>query len=115
MKIDFNTLSIIFSGLSFLIYGISFFVSAKMKNEFKRYGLEKYGSLIGVLELLGGLGLLTGLFIHSVLFIAAGGLAVLMLMGFIVRIKIKDGPLLSIPAFFFMLLNTYIFMHAVLE
>ena len=29
-----------------------------MQNEFKRFGLEKFTTLVGVLELLGGIGLL---------------------------------------------------------
>ena len=44
------------SSLSFLIYGIAYFISPQMKTEFKRFGLEKVGALTAVLELLGALG-----------------------------------------------------------
>ena len=80
-----------------------------MKNEFKRFGLEKVGTLTAVLELLGAVGLLVGLKIPLILLISAGGLALLMFLGVAVRVKNKDGLWISLPAAFFMLLNFYIF------
>ncbi len=103
---------IILSSLSFLGYGIAYFKSVKMKNEFKRFGLENFGSLVAVLEILGALGLLIGLQYWIILVIASGGLALLMLLGIAVRIKIKDRPTEMLPAFFFFLLNGYIFINA---
>ncbi len=97
------------SSISFLIYGISYFVTPHMKEEFKRFGLEKYGLLAAVLEILGAIGLVIGLAINPILLISSGGLAALMLMGLIVRIKIRDRISVSLPAFLFMLLNSYIF------
>jgi hypothetical protein len=41
---------IFLSATSFLIYGIAYFVSSNMKNEFKRFGL-KIWPLTAVLEL----------------------------------------------------------------
>lgn len=104
-----TTLLIGLSALSFLMYGISYFSSQKLKDEFKRYGLAKFGPLTAVLEILGGTGLLVGLVVPLILSVASGGLAVLMLLGFGVRMKIKDGFWLSLPSFLFMLLNAYIF------
>jgi hypothetical protein len=83
-----------------------------MKNEFKRFGLEKYGSLTAVLELVGALGLFIGLQNHTVLVLASGGLTLLMLLGSGVRIKIKDSFLVSLPAFFYFLLNAFILCKA---
>jgi hypothetical protein len=83
-----------------------------MQNEFKRFELEKFTTLTGVLELLGGIGLLVGLKISFILLISSGGLALLMLLGFGVRIKVKDGFWLSFPSLFFMLLNFYVFIMA---
>lgn len=103
------TILVWLSALSFLFYGISYFTSQKLKDEFKRYGLEKFGPLTAILEILGATGLLVGLIVPFILSLAAGGLALLMLLGFGVRIKIKDGFWLSLPSFLFMLLNTYIF------
>ena len=110
-----NTLSIIivlFSGMSFIIYGVLLFLSNNMKNDFKRFKLEKFRTLIGVLELLGGIGLLVGLKFDLILLISSGGLALLMLLGLRIRIKVKDSLWLSFPSLFFMLLNLYVFLIA---
>ncbi len=80
-----------------------------MKSEFKRFGLEKLGALVAVLELLGAFGLLVGMRLHPLLLVSAGGLAILMLLGVAVRIKMRDSLLISLPATFYMLLNAYIF------
>ena len=90
-------------------YGIAYFKSPQMKSEFKRFGLEKAGALTAILELLGAVGLVVGLKFHLILLIAAGGLAILMLLGVAIRIKTKDRLWISLPALFFMILNTYIF------
>jgi hypothetical protein len=103
-------LLVLFSSVSFIIYGSLLLVSAKMQNEFKRFGLEKFTTLTGVLELLGGVGLLVGLKYGFILLISSGGLALLMLLGLGVRIKIKDNFWLSFPSFFFMVLNLFIFL-----
>jgi hypothetical protein len=100
---------IVISSLSFIVYGITYFSSAKMKSEFKRFGLEKAGALTAILEIVGALGLLLGLRIHLILLVSAGGLAVLMLLGVAVRIKVRDSLWVTLPALFFMILNAYIF------
>ena len=105
---NFLNVLIFFSAASFLIYGIAYFVSTNMKNEFKRFGLEKFGPLTAILELTGALGLFIGIQNHTILILASGGLALLMLLGVCVRIKIKDSLLVSLPAFFYFVLNLYI-------
>lgn len=105
-------LLVLFSSVSFIIYGSLLLVSAKMQNEFKRFELEKFTTLTGVLELLGGIGLLVGLKFGFILLISSGGLALLMLLGFGVRINVKDSLWLSFPSFFFMVLNLFIFFNA---
>ena len=100
---------VLFSSLSFLIYGIAYFKSPNMKSEFKRFGLEKQGMLVAVLEVLGAVGLLVGLAVNPIMLISAGGLALLMLLGVAVRLKIGDSIWVALPAFSFMLLNAYIF------
>lgn len=92
-----------------MVYGISYFRSAEMKNEFKRFGLEKAGALTAVLELLGSAGLIIGLWVPIILMVSAGGLAILMFLGVIVRLKVRDSLLVTLPAFFYMILNAYIF------
>lgn len=103
---------ILFSSLSFMGYGIAYFTSAKMKMEFKRFGLEKAGMLTAVLEILGAIGLLVGLKFQLILLISAGGLALLMLLGVAVRIKVKDNLWITLPALFYMILNTFIFFRS---
>ncbi len=103
-----NTL-ILISSLSFMCYGIAYFKSPQMKSEFKRFGLEKAGALTAILELLGALGLLVGLKFLPILLISAGGLAVLMFLGLVIRIKVKDSLWISLSALFFMILNVYFF------
>ncbi|RAJ37398.1 DoxX family protein [Pedobacter cryoconitis] len=103
------------SSLSFLYYGVIFFLNAGMTNEFERYGLREFRNLVGGLQLLGGIGLLVGFVWHPIAIISAGGLALLMLIGFGVRIKMKDGFLLSLPSFIFFVLNGVIFLLRLLE
>jgi hypothetical protein len=80
-----------------------------MKNEFKRFGLEKLGLTTVLLEIIGAIGLLVGLKFYFFLMISSLGLALLMSAGVIVRIKVKDSFWISLPAIFYMVLNTYIF------
>lgn len=101
---------IVASGVAFVFYGISYFTSPIMKAEFIRFGLAKFGTLTAVLEIIGGLGLILGLFVPVLLLISSAGLAVLMLFGFITRLYIKDSILVSLPAFLFMIINGYIFL-----
>lgn len=103
------TVLVVFSSLSFIAYGISYFTSPKMKSEFIRFGLSKLGTLTAVLEILGAVGLLVGLIYNDILLLSAGGLTLLMFLGVAVRLKIKDGIIASSPAIFFFFLNFYIF------
>ncbi|MGZ3873966.1 MAG: DoxX family protein [Mucilaginibacter sp.] len=107
-----NALIVISAG-AFLFYGCSFFLNSGMKEEFDRFGLGQFRKLIGFLQLLGGLGLLAGFLWQPILVIASGGLSLLMLIGFGVRLKMKDGFWESLPSFIFMLLNFYICMQTV--
>ncbi|MBN1339915.1 MAG: DoxX family protein [Bacteroidales bacterium] len=108
----FLEILIVISGLSFLVYGINYFISPAMKSEFKRFGLEKFGLLTAVLEISGALGLFVGFMIHPILLISSGGLALLMFFGVIARLRVKDSLWISLPAVFFMLLNSYVFFES---
>lgn len=110
---DIHNICILFSSISFFGYVISYFISPKMKEEFKRFGLEKLGLLTVILELIGAIGLIIGLKYHFLLLISSLGLALLMFLGLIVRIRLKDSFWISLPALFYMLLNTYIFIEAI--
>jgi hypothetical protein len=80
-----------------------------MKNEFKRFNIEKLGLLTIILEIFGAVGLLIGLLFKPILLISSSGLAILMLLALVIRIKSKDGLLISLPAIFYMILNACIF------
>jgi hypothetical protein len=107
-----NLVLIWFSAISFLFYGLSFYSSSHMKAEFKRYGLEKFALLISTLQILGGIGLIVGLEIQPILLLSSAGLSVLMLCGFGVRLKIKDGLWRSLPALMYFILNGYLLFEA---
>lgn len=83
-----------------------------MHQEFQRFGLTNYRKLTGFLQLLGATGLFMGFLYPFITIIASAGLAILMLLGFFVRIRIKDGFMESLPAFAFMLLNLYILINS---
>lgn len=97
-----------FSAISFILFGSGCFVSPAMRREYDRYGLAAFRSLVGSLQLLGAMGLLVGLYTPWIGQLSAGGLALLMLCGVGVRIKIKDSVLQTLPAFAYMLLNAYL-------
>ncbi|MFM8913169.1 MAG: DoxX family protein [Flammeovirgaceae bacterium] len=84
-----------------------------MKNEFKRFKLEKLGLTIIILEVLGATGLLVGLKINPILILSSLGLGLLMFCGLIVRINQNDSAWVSLPAAFFMILNFYVFIESI--
>jgi len=111
MNID--KICILISSLSFFAYAVSYFTSPHMKKEFKRFGLEKIGLLTIILQFMGATGLILGLKFNPILTISSLGLTLLMLSGLIVRIKLKDSIWISLPALFYMGLNTYIFLVSI--
>ena len=100
---------VIFSGLSFLIFGYLCFFSSYFKNEFIRYGIPNFRKITGFFQSLGGLSLIIGVFIDQLAVIASLGLTILMILGVNVRLKIKDGLLKTMPAIFYAFLNALIF------
>jgi len=103
-----KTALILFSALSFLGYGAACFFSSRMKREFCRYRLAAQRIRVGALQWLAGIGLLVGLSQPWMGQLAAGGLALMMLVAVIVRIQIQDTLLQSSPALFYLALNTYL-------
>ncbi|SHJ11874.1 DoxX family protein [Aquimarina spongiae] len=97
------------SAISFIFYGINCLVKPKMKSEFIRFGLQKWRTLTGTLQLIGGFGLVIGLYVSPLLTaLSALGLGILMFMGFGVRISVGDNMLLSFPALIFGFLNIFL-------
>lgn len=100
------------TAFAFLYYGLGCFFSNHIVDEFERYGLSKFQRrLTGSLQLLGSLGIMIGLYIPVIGFISAFGLSVLMILGFSVRIKIRDTLKQSLPSFIFIWVNAYIAYH----
>ena len=102
--------AIIISSISFIFYGFNCLYSKAMVNEFRRFGLSNgQRKLTGILQLFGGLGLAIGYFTSAyILLFASVGLCLLMLIGFGVRLKIRDSLLESLPSFIFALINAYL-------
>lgn len=100
----------LFLAFSFLFFGFSCFFAPRMKKEFERYGLPQQRKLTGILQLLGSAGIFLGMFTGPVLsLIALAGLTILMSLGVIVRIKIKDPWPAVLPALTYALLCGYLF------
>lgn len=86
--------------------------SNKMKQEFLRFKLsETQRKITGVLQITAGFALLFSFISPLTGVIATGGLTIQMLLGFKVRLKIKDSIILSLPSFIFMIFNGYLFVY----
>jgi hypothetical protein len=92
-----KTTLLLFSSLSFLGYGLSCLFSAYQKAEFQRYQLSARRNLVGCLQCAAAVGL-----------IAAGGLALMMLVALGVRVRIKDSLPQMLPAAGYLVLNAYL-------
>ena len=100
------------SSLAFLFYGCLCLASPSMKSEFIRWGFPRLRLLTGVLEVMGGIGLLAGLYWPVYLRMASAGLFLLMLAAVGVRLRIRDSLGACAPAIGLMLLNASIFIHS---
>ena len=110
------TLSILLtclSGGAFLIYGVLALTSNSAVDDFQRFDLQNLRKLTGILEILGGFSLLVGLKWLPALWIGSGGLALLMLIAFSVRLRMKDSLAQSLPSFALACLNLFILFHSI--
>lgn len=106
---DLLTILTWLSSMAFIYFGINCFYSKFIISEFKRYDLPTFRKLTGLLQLLGAIGLLIGLYLYPILLLLAStGLCLLMFAGFTVRLKIKDNFIQSSPSFIFAVLNLWI-------
>ncbi|MDO8366801.1 MAG: DoxX family protein [Saprospiraceae bacterium] len=110
---NINKICILVSSLSFFAYVATYFTSSHMKDEFKRFGLENLALLTIILEFMGATGLMVGLIFKPVLTASSLGLALLMLVALIIRLKLKDSIWISSPSIFYMCLNIYIFWESI--
>jgi len=83
-----------------------------MKQEFLRFKLsETQRKITGFLQIIAGFALLFSFISPLVGVIATAGLTIQMLLGFMVRLKIKDSIMLSLPSFVLMIFNGYLFVY----
>lgn len=92
----------------FLVYGLLCLFADGMVEEFDRYGLSRFRRLTGALEVLGATGLAVGYLLPVIGILSATGLAVLMLLGLGVRVKVGDPVLEMLPAAFLFVANAFI-------
>ena len=109
---DYFLTIVLFTGISFIAYGINSFISQRMKKEFKRWGLENKQKTIAFSQLLGGTSLLLGLEWNTILVFSSAFLAGMMLVAIGVRIKIKDNISDILPAFAYLVLSVIILYEA---
>tara|TARA_B100001175_G_C19222980_1_gene501534 strand:+ start:365 stop:715 length:351 start_codon:yes stop_codon:yes gene_type:complete len=108
---QFKKLTILFSGVSHLLYGIISLTAPFYKTEFIRYGFEDYRLLIGGAQIVFGISLIVGLKSYNFKLLSSFGLALLMAGALATRIYIGDGFLESVPAFVYLAVNLYIFTN----
>lgn len=100
------------SAVAFIGYGVSCFASRRTAAEFIRYRLGTFRPLTGVLQVLGGVGLIVGHYLWPVLIVSATGLMLMMLLAVVTRFRIRDGLIKTIPAFSLFILNLYVLVAA---
>ena len=98
----------VFSIGAFLIYGFLCLGGRSMVDEFERFGLARFRVLTASLEVLGAVGLLASYAIPVLAPIAAGGLALLMFLGVLTRIRVRDSLAVTLPALILLVMNAYI-------
>ena len=97
--------------IAFFVYGPCCVLSGHMVLEFERYRLARYRKITGYLQILGAVGLLVGLIGTPIIgLLASLGLSIQMLLGFGVRLLIRDSLLECMPSFGFMLINAGLFV-----
>lgn len=94
--------------VAFLAYGSLCVAGKSMVGEFERFGLARFRVLTGVLEVLGALGLLVSYAIPALVPLAAGGLSLLMFLGVLTRVRLRDSLAQIFPAFALMVVNAYL-------
>jgi hypothetical protein len=101
--------------ISFLVYGTRCLFAEAMVLEFHRWGVSGLRRITGILEVLGAFGLVVGQWIPWVGLMSAAGLSILMTCGLVVRIRIRDSLLQTLPAIFYLIVSVLVlfqFVHA---
>ena len=96
------------SSASFAFYGMGCLISEQMVPEFERYRLGKFRTITGVLQVAASIGLIAGYFYRPLLLVSAGGLATMMFLAVLVRLRIRDPLYMAIPALVLGGINAFI-------
>ena len=100
------------SGIAFLLYGIICVSSRSMVGDFHRFGMDNLRVFTGCLEILAGIGLFVGLWWLPAQVLSAGGLALLMLVAFCIRVRLRDSLAAALPSLLLLFLNVFIVIKA---
>jgi hypothetical protein len=102
------TIATLIASASFFCFGFGYLLIPQMKAEFVRYRLAHYRVIVGWLQITGAAGLLVGLRYPSIGLAAGCGLALMMGVAVVTRLRIGDSLVQCVPAILFLLLNLYI-------
>ena len=105
---------IYFTGFSFIAYGINSFVSKRMINEFKRWGLEDKRKIIGICQFISGTGIILGSEFKTVLISSAIFIIIMMIVAIGVRIRIRDDISDILPAIAYIMLCLVILYETII-
>ncbi len=98
------------SSASFAWYGLNCFLSRRMATEFERYWLARLRRITGTMQIAASLGMVAGAAdarFRPLLTLSAAGLAALMFLAVLVRLRIRDPWTTALPAFGCLCLNRY--------
>ncbi|MEL6904835.1 MAG: DoxX family protein [Planctomycetota bacterium] len=107
MEAAFETVRLL-SIVAFLFFGAACLLADRMVAEFERYGLARFRRLVGALEILGALGLIGSYRFDELVLVSAGGLAALMMLGVVTRVRIQDSLLETLPAAALCAMNAFL-------
>jgi hypothetical protein len=94
--------------ISFFIYGSRCLFAEAMVKEFHRWGVPELRHITGALEVAGALGLVVGQWLPWVGLLSAAGLSLLMACGLLVRIRIRDNFLQTLPAIVYLIVSVMV-------
>tara|TARA_Y100000589_G_C27001087_1_gene566775 strand:+ start:447 stop:797 length:351 start_codon:yes stop_codon:yes gene_type:complete len=99
---------ILFISFSFIFYALHALFSKKMKDEFSRWGVQKYRILISCIQLSSGFFLLLSFFYPFLVIYCSTIFFIMMIGAIFVRIRTKDSFLDTLPALLYFFLNAII-------
>lgn len=100
------------SAIAFAWYGVTLLGKQTMVPEFENYGMARLRTLTGVLQLAGSAGLMLGGWYRPLLLLSAAGLALMMVVAVVVRVRCGDKIAAMVPAAALCALNSYIVVTA---